>query len=568
MPRNYVDNAMNRSLGRVGMPHGSAVHSRSSGGGSFSSSSSSGSFSSPSSSSSRGYVDNAMNRSLGRVGLPVGTAVHSRGASASSSSPSSSRRYVNNALNQRLGRVGLVVGTAVHRKGEPLPNPILKPFSEMDGKVYKDNAFNRKHKRVGLTLGSKPVRKAASVYQDNPVNQYLGRVGLPMGSKAVPKSQLAKIRDWLKNSECFVEDSGYDDLNSAIFSEYDFNDPEANEQYNDNFDHVVEALNRARQEDIWRELNDKPIQCCTEPSDTGIGLLKAQGKPIEFKDLKILDKIGHGGFGIVYLADYNGQAVAVKVLTQTNLSKNRLNLFEKEIINHSKLDHDNIVRFYGPCLERPKLAIVMEYMDASLFESIHINEVNFLSIHKLHITQDITSGLDYLHSLPLVHGDLKTQNVLLINVPDTPAYDKDQPTRAKLSDFGLSELKSDSETSQSVMLQRKLPVGATLRYAAPEVIRGEMLNKDEMLRTDIYSMGLIIMELVVEATAFEDLTVTQLMKQVGEKGLTPSAPEGLTLDARLERMLQACWSFKPNQRPDARQLKKLAFKLDALMEEE
>ena len=99
------------------------------------------------------------------------------------------------------------------------------------------------------------------------------------------------------------------------------------------------------------------------------------GKTIKFEDLTLYDKIGHGGFGEVYLAEYKGVALAVKILNQTNLSKKRLELFEKEIINHSKLDHANIVQFYGPCLERPNLAIVMEYMDASLWESLHINEV-------------------------------------------------------------------------------------------------------------------------------------------------------------------------------------------------
>ena len=184
------------------------------------------------------------------------------------------------------------------------------------------------------------------------------------------------------------------------------------------------------------------------------------------------------------------------------------------------------------------------------------------------IIQDITSGLDYLHRIPLVHGDLKSQNVLLINVPDTRNFDKDLPTVAKLSDFGLSELKADTETSQSSVREKKLPIGATLRSAAPEVIRGEMLETSEMLKTDIYSMGLIIMELAVEQIAFENLTMAQLVKQVGELGIKPSVPPGLKLDKYLQSMLDKCWSFEATKRLNARQLEKLASKLEAILEEE
>ena len=160
-----------------------------------------------------------------------------------------------------------------------------------------------------------------------------------------------------------------------------------------------------------------------------------------------------------------------------------------------------------------------------------------------------------------MHGDLKTQNVLLINVPDTRNFDKDLPTVAKISDYGL-------RISQSSEQEKKLPIGATLRSAAPEVIRGEMLEASEMLKTDIYSMGLIIMELAVEQIAFEDLTMAQLVEQVGKLGTKPSAPPGLNLDKYLQSMLDKCWSFEATERLDARQLKKLASKLEAILEEE
>ena len=194
--------------------------------------------------------------------------------------------------------------------------------------------------------------------------------------------------------------------------------------------------------------------------------------------------------------------------------------------------------------------------------------MSFCTDDKLHILQDITCGLDYLHSLPLVHADLKTQNVLLINAPGSYGYNRDRPTKAKLSDFGLSLLKSDSETSQSGLNQKKCPAGATLRFAAPEVLRGELLSSTEMLKTDIYSMGLVIMELAVEEIPFEDLNVPQLIEQRGRKGVIPVPPEGFTLDRELEDMLHQCWRSSPAQRPNAGQLKKMASRVKAFLEDE
>ena len=197
----------------------------------------------------------------------------------------------------------------------------------------------------------------------------------------------------------------------------------------------------------------------------------------------------------------------------------------------------------------------------------YFSQVNFQLVHKLQILHDITSGLDYLHSVPLVHGDLKTQNVLLINVPDSPEYISDHPTKAKLSDFGLSLLKSDSDTSQ-LSAHKSSPAGATLRCSAPEILRGEMLGTSMMLKTDIYSMGLLIMELAVEEIPFETLALPQLMHQVGVLGTKPTVPSGLMLDSALNDLLQQCWSYLPNERPTASQLKKMVSRVDKILQDE
>ena len=222
--RSYVNNSMNRSLGRVGMTVGSApvssTSSPSSGG--YGSSSSYG----RSSSTSRSYVDNSMNRNLGRVGLEVGTAPVSRTSSISSSynSRSASQTYVDNAMNRDLRRVGLPIGTAPVSK-----NSASKSYDQATQRTYVDNKMNRDLERVGMPIGAAPVSSKSStsrycdppksdksvtrsapssnqisrsddrktsrnsvsktkVYVDNAYNRQHNRVGLPLGTASLSRS--------------------------------------------------------------------------------------------------------------------------------------------------------------------------------------------------------------------------------------------------------------------------------------------------------------------------------------------------------------------------------------------
>ncbi|GFO07782.1 serine/threonine-protein kinase ctr1 [Plakobranchus ocellatus] len=498
MIRTYVDNAMNRKLGRVGLPVGSAVYSKSSG--------SPGSFNVP-----KTYVDNAMNRRLNRVGLPLGTAVHRRGSP--SMSPDSVRTYVDNAMNQRLGRIGLPLGTDVDIQGSTSVSP--DPVSRQDRKAYRDNDFDLKHTKADHRVGSKPEQKSDE-------RQY------------------------------FERDTYFDE------SLYGRNHQESDNQRNKD---VVNLKYLNKQEDLWIESADKIARSFVLSTGGESSSPMLKGSFTRFEDLDLKEKIGHGDFGDVYFAisKLNSAVVAVKILKQTNVTKKRLEKFQKEKSSHSRLNHPNVVKYYGYCLGGRNLAFVMEYMDTCLWISIHIHEIDFHPDHKLKILRDITSGLAHLHSLSLVHGNLKTQNVLLNNVPGLCEYDNTLPVINKLSDFGLNLLKLDAETS--------LPK-ACLRVAAPEVIQGKILSTSEMYKADVYSMGMLIFELVVEEIPFEDLSVLQLIHQVGTLAVKPALPQGHALDRGLEDLLHLCWSFDPVKRPDGKDLAEMAISVKSLFIEE
>ncbi|XP_055863175.1 uncharacterized protein LOC106079462 isoform X2 [Biomphalaria glabrata] len=551
MSKRYVDNPMNRRLGRVGMVHGTAVHSNSH--------------------SSKTYVDNSLNRSLARVGLPHGSAVHSVRDS------SNSKTYVDNSLNQSLGRDGLPHGTAVQsscdgklavhfdklclsetrvykdndlnrrlgRVGKPLGSmPQCSPTNK--NKVYVDNYYNRKHNRVGKPLGSVPISRQERVYKDSPINRKLGRVGLKWENNQAQGKSHAELLQKLWELH---ED---DDIPDEFVEKYQ---DEADKDFIQTFHEM-----RNRENHIRKRLEEAPAWDAHHHTSKQV-IDKYRGKIIKYDQLKLVDKIGHGGFGDVFAAEWiDDELVAVKKLRNQQVSKKRLQLFEDEIIIFCKLDHPNIVKFLGACVEAPNLAIVMEYMDMSLHEALHIKSVEFLDVEKTSIMRDIARGLAYLHDMKLAHCDLKSVNVLLNNLPGQDTTMSEEPVLAKITDFGLSLMKSDSETSGSNAATCNV---GTPRYSAPEVLRGEMLNIDQLMKADIYSLGLVILELLLETIAFEDLSLLQLRKQVGENGLKPEIPDSF-LKEELEETLCKCWCTDPNDRPNARDVSNFTEKCKQL----
>ncbi len=98
----------------------------------------------------------------------------------------------------------------------------------------------------------------------------------------------------------------------------------------------------------------------------------------------------------------------------------------------SNLDHANIVRFLCACTDPDNLCIVTEYMEMSLFEALHVRELQFTSATKLALMVHVWRGLYYLHAKGVAHCDVKPQNVLLSNVINVySGADRGESLRAK-----------------------------------------------------------------------------------------------------------------------------------------
>ncbi|XP_075091112.1 putative LRR receptor-like serine/threonine-protein kinase RFK1 [Nicotiana tabacum] len=193
------------------------------------------------------------------------------------------------------------------------------------------------------------------------------------------------------------------------------------------------------------------------------------------------NKIGEGGFGAVYkgrLSD--GTSVAVKQLSHQSRQGNRE--FLNEIGMISCLQHPNLVKLHGCCIEGTELLLVYEYLENnSLARALFNPEKSQLILDwptRFKICVGIAKGLAYLHeesSLKIVHRDIKATNVLL-----------DKDLNPKISDFGLARLTEDEKTYISTR------VAGTIGYMAPEYALWGYLS----YKADVYSFGIVLLEIV------------------------------------------------------------------------
>ncbi|KAK1285761.1 putative LRR receptor-like serine/threonine-protein kinase [Acorus calamus] len=193
------------------------------------------------------------------------------------------------------------------------------------------------------------------------------------------------------------------------------------------------------------------------------------------------NKIGEGGFGPVYKGILsNGVRIAVKQLSSMSKQGNREFMNEIGII--SALEHPNLVKLFGCCIEGNQLLLVYEYMEnnslAHVLFGTQEQQLKLSWSTRRRICLGIARGLAYLHEesrLKIVHRDIKATNILL-----------DKDLNAKISDFGLAKLKEEENTHISTR------VAGTIGYMAPEyAMRGYLTDK-----ADVYSFGVVMLEIV------------------------------------------------------------------------
>ncbi len=249
---------------------------------------------------------------------------------------------------------------------------------------------------------------------------------------------------------------------------------------------------------------------------------------------KILEKLGEGGLGQVYKAydRWEEKEVALKLLLdQTHLKK-----FQKEFQFMTQLEYPGLVQAFDfGYTEDKKPYFTMELLDGPLLSQLDIKE----DLKKLYpLILKVVVILDYIHSRGIVHCDLKPDNIQLTQ----------DPIGVKLLDFGLAEKMGASTKSK---------LKGTLSHIAPEVLKNKKVDE----RTDFYSLGIVLYELITGRLPFlEEDPIKLLSAHLQEK---PVAPIKLNprIPPSLNHLVLKLLEKSPQDRPSSSQLKKNLYSL-------
>lgn len=243
---------------------------------------------------------------------------------------------------------------------------------------------------------------------------------------------------------------------------------------------------------------------------------------------EILSKVGAGGMSDVYKAKDHilSRFVAIKVLKQEfSEDSSFVTKFRAEAQSAAGLEHPNIVNIYDVGSENGLYYIVMEYVEGITLKT-YIEKKGQLSFKEsASIAIQVARGIEAAHNKNIIHRDIKPQNIIIST-----------DGKVKVTDFGIAKATSSNTISSDVM--------GSVHYASPEQARNGFVDG----RSDIYSLGIVMFEMVTGRVPFDgDTTVAVALQHLQGEIARPSiyAPD---LPISFEKIILKCTQKTPDRR--------------------
>jgi serine/threonine protein kinase len=253
--------------------------------------------------------------------------------------------------------------------------------------------------------------------------------------------------------------------------------------------------------------------------------------PEKFGRFKVIDELGRGAMGVVYRAQDSalGRTVAIKTIALTGSAAER-DVHEARFLQEARaagsIGHPSIITIYDVGREGDTAFIAMELLEGrDLRDMIH--DVSLMPSRSVAIAAAVAEGLAFAHERGVVHRDIKPGNIMIL--PDG---------RVKIMDFGIARLHEPSVKTQTGVL-----LGSP-QYMAPEQIVGQAFDH----RADIFSLGLVLYEMLTGAKPFQGEDIPELMFKVANMPATPPSHIAPDLPPVIDYIVARALKKRPDER--------------------